>query len=739
MPVLRSISPKKNSLLLFKFIVTFLALFFFICCGPTLIWNVPADDLPGVIASGDTSYLRNLDASEIKLEEILKNGPGSAYFHAFLAREIGREELFAPLLDVEWRNGDAPWRAIAGEQLCRYYIETGDYAQAESVAAGLLEGEEKAAYKALYIEALYRQQRDEEVIEKLDAFDFYGAGELDELVVYELELFKAVSSARLGKPSWKKMLLDLFRYQPPSSLHYRVLRFIENNFADAFSPEETAFIQAVVAVADSRYADAVPVFDSLLSQARYDYLTEAAIHAAYTAFRFSGQSRRGALLFENLISNTSVNLAIHIQYSLHEKTGLLNYYAANFGGAAEYIEKAMDIAVDEPQVERMRWYLLKINFIRSLDKAVDMLPSVVQSYADPDYYTDVLDDILTSLVGLERWDDLFEFHDYSRGFVSPGIRARTAYLCSAAFREELIEPGYPGGGRRAAEVLLGEATVDGVRYYSLLASALLQVFPGILNIVEETIENETEPATEEIIAEGFIYYGLPAYAFELVRKNPASVSDQTLLDLSCALAKAGDVYNSIRTTDLLRARPSYQQTREALELAYPRPFRSDIEAAARRDDLPPYLLFALIREESYFKRDIVSHSGAVGLSQLMPATAADTAKRMGIELPPLTDPAGNISIGSYYFSQMLRRFGVPSNAVFAYNAGPTRMRTWRREYPGFSEDLLLEALPIEETQDHGRKVFSSAVMYGYLYYGVSASEVADYYFQLTKKDEYESD
>ena len=117
----------------------------------------------------------------------------------------------------------------------------------------------------------------------------------------------------------------------------------------------------------------------------------------------------------------------------------------------------------------------------------------------------------------------------------------------------------------------------------------------------------------------------------------------------------------------------------------------------------------------------------------MPSTAADTASRMKIDLPPLTDPAGNISIGSYYFSQMLNRFEVPSNAVFAYNAGPTRMRSWRRQYAGFPEDLLLEALPIDETQNHGRKVFSSAVMYAYLYYGVSPDQVADYYFNFSQE------
>jgi soluble lytic murein transglycosylase len=90
-------------------------------------------------------------------------------------------------------------------------------------------------------------------------------------------------------------------------------------------------------------------------------------------------------------------------------------------------------------------------------------------------------------------------------------------------------------------------------------------------------------------------------------------------------------------------------------------------------------------------------------------------------------------MGSYYLAQMLNRFDVPINAVCAYNAGPTRMRGWRSEYAGLPQDLLLEAIPIEETQNHGRKVFFSAVLYGYLYYGVSPDEVAEYYFQFPNR------
>ncbi len=735
-PARRSISPKKNRPI-HHFLFSLLALLFLTSCGPATIWNVPAEDLSGLIALGDTSYLKNLNLSESDLREVLQLEPGAAYFHAHLAREIGREELFAPLLEVEWLDGEKPWKLLAGETLSRYYIETGDYEQAETVASGLLGFDDTARYKFLQVEALYWQKRDTEVLDLLETLGLYDSEDLDDFSRRETALFEAVSSTRLGRPGWKEKLLGLFKNQPPSSLHYRVLRFIENDYEEAFDAEELAFLNAVVAVADSRHDEAVSIFSKLLAERPDLYLTGSVYETAYVAFRYSGAAAMGARFFESLTAADG-NLSEAALYPIYENTALLSYFSRDYGKAGEYFQMALDVANDEAQKERMRWYLLRNAYSRSIDRALEVIPALVREYDDPRYYSDMFDLILTRLVDLRRWDEIIDFYDVAADRVATNVRARAAYLNGALLRDGLVSK-LPATSY-SVEELFGEAVVQDSGYYGLLASATLDVLPGVLNIVEEQVSS-LEPSTEDFIVAGFVTYGLLEYAFALVQENPDSVSDRTLLDLSHALAEAGDIYNSIRTIDFLKARPSFQPTREALELSYPRAFRREVEAAAGRDGIPPYLLFALIREESYFKRDIVSRAGAVGLSQLMPATAADTARRMGIDLPPLTDPAGNISIGSYYFAQMLNRFGVGSNAVFAYNAGPTRMRDWNRQYAGLKEDLVLEALPIEETRNHGRKVFVSAVMYAYLYYGIAPAEVLNYYFGFAEEGnkDYESD
>lgn len=91
-----------------------------------------------------------------------------------------------------------------------------------------------------------------------------------------------------------------------------------------------------------------------------------------------------------------------------------------------------------------------------------------------------------------------------------------------------------------------------------------------------------------------------------------------------------------------------------------------IEEAATRHGVDPALLGALVWAESGFKADAVSHAGALGLAQLMPATAAG----MGVDPH---DPAQNLDGGARFLKAQLDRFGSADLALAAYNAGPGRV------------------------------------------------------------------
>jgi len=138
------------------------------------------------------------------------------------------------------------------------------------------------------------------------------------------------------------------------------------------------------------------------------------------------------------------------------------------------------------------------------------------------------------------------------------------------------------------------------------------------------------------------------------------------------------------------------------------------------DDVEWALIHALIRQESRFNQKAVSHAGARGLMQLMPATAEEVARRRGYahRTSWLTErPDHNIRLGSVYLNEMLERFdGSYILALAAYNAGPNRVERWIREIGDPRRDDIdaidwIELIPIYETRNYVQRVMESIYVY----------------------------
>jgi soluble lytic murein transglycosylase len=189
----------------------------------------------------------------------------------------------------------------------------------------------------------------------------------------------------------------------------------------------------------------------------------------------------------------------------------------------------------------------------------------------------------------------------------------------------------------------------------------------------------------------------------------------------------------MRVVSKYTERDGYKTTKQDMELWYPRPFVDLVEQYAKETGIEPALLFALIRTESAFNSNIVSRAGAVGLTQLMPATAEEMAGRIRRQGGPdytgsglnLQDPAANIHIGAAYLAYLNDRMGDPLLALLAYNGCMNRVRRWRTlaaRYAGgaapenLPPDLFLETVEFAETRNYGRGVMAAAAIYRDLYY-----------------------
>jgi soluble lytic murein transglycosylase len=143
----------------------------------------------------------------------------------------------------------------------------------------------------------------------------------------------------------------------------------------------------------------------------------------------------------------------------------------------------------------------------------------------------------------------------------------------------------------------------------------------------------------------------------------------------------------------------------------PRAYSHEVERAAKKYGVDPNLLFAVMRVESVYYREIVSFAGAVGLMQIMPHTGMRIARALGnTDFNPreLLEPSTNIEFAGWYLASLISRFdGRIPLAIAAYNGGPHNVRLWMKAHPkDMPLDAFLERIPFRETHRYVRRVLS---------------------------------
>ena len=172
-----------------------------------------------------------------------------------------------------------------------------------------------------------------------------------------------------------------------------------------------------------------------------------------------------------------------------------------------------------------------------------------------------------------------------------------------------------------------------------------------------------------------------------------------------------------------RAYPQYltaggeRLPREILRIIYPIAYWDLIQKYSASNGLDPFVVAALMCQESTFVANIRSPAKAVGLMQLEPTTARQYAKRLGITYSSkvLTTPELSIRVGTAYLADQLREFGSLYRVLAAYNAGDGRVRRWVSERPGLSQEEFIDDIPFYETQGYVKRILSTAEDYRRLY------------------------
>src|SRR6266540_7087203 len=155
-----------------------------------------------------------------------------------------------------------------------------------------------------------------------------------------------------------------------------------------------------------------------------------------------------------------------------------------------------------------------------------------------------------------------------------------------------------------------------------------------------------------------------------------------------------------------------------LRAIFPWPNRAAVEAEAAEFGVDPLILTGLVRQESVFDLEALSTAGARGLAQLLPGTAAQTARGLDVTFYPewITVPDLNLHLGAAHLAELLRRFGGRVDAaVAAYNAGVTPVVRWLARPGADDPDQFLELIPFQETRGYVRAVLRNRELYRALY------------------------
>ena len=175
---------------------------------------------------------------------------------------------------------------------------------------------------------------------------------------------------------------------------------------------------------------------------------------------------------------------------------------------------------------------------------------------------------------------------------------------------------------------------------------------------------------------------------------------------------------------LKRAVPSYfavdlpSLPRSYWEALFPKPYWVDLKRFSSSNALDPYLVAALIRQESEFNPGAVSRANAVGLMQLLPKVGKSVAKQEKLKhfsSTQLFTPGVNLQLGTRYFRGMVDKFGAFEYALAAYNAGADRVQDWLGQGKYRDPQEFVESIPFTETREYVQAILRNANVYRQLY------------------------
>jgi soluble lytic murein transglycosylase-like protein len=720
-------------------------------------------------AEKNSAIFRAVTDGHIDPGTVKRFGEGSSFFLALYARQTGYLEAAEELLRSAASEEDTVFGLFARLEYLDYLFERGRYEECFlayqvyiSDASGL-EGVLQQRHRGMILTAellsAYKRRSAEWTGLLLDLLVDFPVRELPS-VLFEEKGGPEIDALRQGineDPGVSPELKTLFAAK--TAWFRRSYLTAYRKYAEVL----TEFKTVPGAAAGSGGPEAEETGDAALF---YRIITETVTDEFALSALYAGYSRQAADIAASLEAsisqeifpeNTSENppegeKLRQTRFWLLETEGYLLRKLGSFSEARRKYEESLDLA-PEKERERILWYIFDTRFRESPGAAVKEADRDASEWKDHGYYNDVLFDLIDRLVYYGRWDLIGDLADKLEGVVSNVGLSRAAYIAGRAAETGLLEVESERIDSWFETAMYNARGIGSGLYYRIMSAWRLkergrelpfELFdPATFCDPGDGAETEkqagatrnwsSEASGYDLLIEGFLRFRLAKEAYRRFGEDASflnSLSWESIQSWSKALQERKDYLESMRLINRYceAKHDEAELGREDLAILYPPAYAEFIDPLAEEYGFPRFLFYALVREESLFDAGISSHAGAVGLSQLMPATAEDVASRIGVKVTDLNDPSLNLRLGAWYLNHLIGRTENYSQALFAYNGGITRVRRWVSDYAYLPGDLLLERIPFAETAHYGRKVLVSSVFYGYFYDKIEYSEIIKKFF-----------
>ena len=479
----------------------------------------------------------------------------------------------------------------------------------------------------------------------------------------------------------------------------------------------------------------------------------------FVAHRYA-QARAGFAPLAPIVSGDEKTL---VALRLAECDYYLNRFQASRDALRPFLEKS------SRQAEARFFYLTATRALGDRDTYMTQARDLVNDFPDSTWAAETLNNLATHYVIVD--DDAAAdgvFRELFRRFPDSRYSERAAWkigwwaykngqFADAAQAFESGAAAFPRADTRPAWLYwagrahdqIGEAAIANERYrvevadyqnsyYGRLAAKILEernAPPIDDNVTIAPTSARAQIPTEALIRE-LVGIGMYDSALKELQYAQRAWGDTPAIEATIAWIRheqaqnetAPERFDHLRgaITIMKRAYPQYLASGgenlppAVLEVIYPLDYWPLIKKYSDANRLDPYLMTALILQESTFTADVRSSANAYGLMQLLPATGRRYARKIGIgpfSTASLTKPETNIRLGMTYFKELVERFGSAPYALASYNAGESRVSQWLSQGPALSQDEFIDDIPFPETQNYVKRILGTAEDYRRLYGG----------------------